>query len=199
MYSRQNNQAGLPVVALVAILVVVTLVTVVVAWPYMSRADDYANPPDVPPDGAEDGTENPPDWMGKFTIKVDADPMTTWQGDVTVGSIAIKKISLSLEDYEGEPWSAGSMFDAAWLQPGADSYKVTYELTLTKGRTVLEDSGNFKIYKSEYYEGSGKSSWFFFWEELEGNWAYELTVKCEGKTDYQTGTVGILDGGAVVN
>lgn len=192
--SKPDDAAGMALVAIIAIAVVVALVAVMVAWPYFTRAETYANDPTDPPEGVED--ENPPDWMGKFEIRVSV----VW-GNVKdeVNDVKIEDLDTTLEDYEGQPWSPASLSPGwfTWSKP--NSVKVEYTLSLTKGRTTVEDTGAFRVYKSADYTGTGRTDWFFWWEELEGNWVYDLKLTCEGVTSTQSGTFGYADGVGVVN
>jgi hypothetical protein len=200
MKYRRNDSAGLPVLAILAIVVAVALVSVVVVYPYYVRADDYANNPTDPPDDVIiDEDEDPaPDWQGKLAMPVTVKTSMNVYTDVDVSSISIGDLDMTLEDYDGQPWSVASMF-AAWFKPPAQKYEVKYDLTFQKGSTTYEDKGSFFVYYSDGYKNTGKTLYFFFWEEQEGNWNYELTVTCKGKTAHATGTLGLSGGKALVN
>lgn len=197
------------------VIVVAILVSAFMVVPYMTRAESYANDPNDPPEEAFEDTDGDgvisdeekeaqdpsPDWMGQFefktkiTLTVGITGFVT--GDVSVGDIEIKDTKMNLEPWDGDPWESGSFF-AGWLS-GEEKYEVEYEITISKSRTTYTDEGSYFSYKDDEYKTWAKTGWFFFWKELEGNWAYDLTVKCAGETATSTGTIGISDGGAYVS
>jgi len=188
---------GLSTLLVVLVIVVVALVaTAFILYPWLTRDRDYANDPGEPPEDAE---EEPPTWMGKFRIKVDLDTGAGWTSDREVKDIEFKKLQIELEEYDGEPWSTGSLFSQFLGLDDPDNFKVKYEIELTKGRTKYEDSGSFRVYESKGFAGWGESGWFFFWKVQEGNWHVKLGVGSGGFTDYAEGTLGISNGVAVVN
>lgn len=194
----RNASAGMRII-LVFVVVAVVIIAGMFAWAWAARAAAYANDPSTPPDEVEDQVDNPPDWMCKFKIDVRVD--FGWVGSA-VSDVDIEDMRTNLEKYEGEPW--GTQWGGLqWFQK-PDSVTVEYELSLNKGRTTVPpdgpDKGSFKVYKDDDYEATGTSDWFFWWEELSGNWAYTLQVTCDGETDTVTGTFGYFDDGrSVVN
>lgn len=198
----RDRNAAVPVVLIVLVVAVVAvLLAVAVAVPWMTRAENYANDPNDPPDEVveEYGDEEspPPKWMGQFAMTVKA---RTSGGDVS--NIEVKQGAMQLEEWDGEPWEAASMFSASWWpwsggDEGEDSYKVTYELSMSKGRTTYEDEGEFRVYKDYDYQNIGDSKWLFFWETQEGTWQWELDVKCKGKLDHHEGSFQITPNGVI--
>lgn len=177
------------------LIVVAILVSAFVAVPYLTRANDYANNPDDPPEDVED-PDSPPDWQCRFIIDVKCTvPHIGWT------DIEIKDMDTNLEKYEGDPFDMFG-WPAGFTRP--ESVTVTYELYFIKGLVMVPpdgpDKSNFKVYKDDNYEGSCKTNWFFWWSELEGNWEYTLKVKYGDQVDRITGTFGYFaDGRSVVN
>jgi hypothetical protein len=208
-----------PTKALLAIVVVMVLIATVVVFPYSTRADDYANDPTDPPDEVIDGggsgdddddddgdddVDLNPDWQGKFTIKALATAgWSSFVEDYVVSSIKVTKLDLALEDYDGQPWSAASMWAAAFGQfrPAPEFYTVKWELAISKGDTTYEDDGSFRVIKGTdtEYTGSGLSKYFFFWEEQDGSWTYSLKLTCKRRTTTDTGTITLTRGSVVVS
>jgi len=182
------------VVVLVVVVVALVLITFVL-YPWLTRDRNYANDPGDPPEEAEEGSD--PAWMGELRIKIDLDTGAGWTERREVKDIEIKKLQMDLEPWDGEPWDVASLFPQ-WLED-PDNFKVSFKVELTKGRTKYEDSGSFKVYENAGFAGWGRSNWFFFWEVQEGNWHFDVTVKCGGYTDHAQGTLGISNGVAVLN
>ena len=175
------------------VIVVAILVSALVAVPYLTRADNYANDPNDPP---EDVEVQEPDWQCRFKIEVKCTvPLIGWT------DIEIKDLDTNLDRYDGDPFNY-EWWPESFTRP--EYVTVTYELYFTKGRVVVPpdvpDKGNFRVYKDDDYKGSCKTHWFFWWNELEGNWEYNLKVKYGDQTDIQTGTFGYFsDGRSAVN
>lgn len=180
---------------IVVVLVVAALISAFVLVPYFNRADDYANDPGDPPEDVED-EDALPDWQCRFNIKVKCTVSLIWE------DIEIKDMSTNLEKYDSDPFDFSGWPTGAFWEP--ESVTVKYELSFTKGRVTVPpdgpDKGEFKVYKDDDYKGSGKSSWFFWWNELEGNWDYTLKVKYGDVSDTETGVFGYFtDGRSVIN
>lgn len=195
MIIRSNDGAVSIFLMIVVIIVVAILASTFILVPYLTRADDYANPPDGPPDEVED--ESPPNWQCRFNIEVKCTvPLVGWT------DIEIKDMSTTLEEYDGDPFDMGGWPTFLFTKP--ESVTVNYELSFTKGSIKVPpdgpDKGSFKVYKDDDYKGSGKTHWFFWWNELEGNWEYTLKVKYGDQIDVVTGVFGyFVDGRSVVN
>ena len=201
---RTNEYGTAPALMIVAVVAVVAvLLTLVVAVPYMTRAEHYANDPTDPPAEVEaeyeksDEEPPPPKWMGRFamTVKVKL-------SDGEVSGVVIKQGAMVLEEWDGEPWDPASFLTLSpWPWGGDDEgnekYGVSYELSMSQGRTTYEDEGKFHVYEDYDYQNIGDSNWFFFWEVQEGTWHWELDVTCKGKIDHHIGSFQIVEGGAV--
>lgn len=210
MKFRKNDNAGLPVLALVAILVAVALICVVIAWPYVTRADDYANDPTDPPEGLS----GDPDWQARFQIPVAitvekkggfayeiVGPVYTVTDFQCPTSQKGPKM-LNAEEYDGQPYDAWSTASTWSSMPSR--VKVTYTL-------VIETADGLKYTHNDFawVEGDGtyatyiKTDWWFFWEEQEGevfSWSLKVGPDgYDGKYKSRSGTFKIGSDGAVVN
>ena len=174
----RRDARGLSSLFVVLAVVAAALVaSAFVLYPWLTRGRDYANEP------------NNPEWMGRFEMTVTLKVLN----DRPV-AIDIRRVELPLEGFDGEPWSTLSL--ASFL-PG-EEYILKYDIELTKGDLSRSDSGILEVEKDDYYRTTAKSRWFFFQEEEQGAWSYELTVSYRQSIQKSVrGTLTIEDGKVV--
>lgn len=186
-------------IAVVAIVIIASLLLVFVYLPWSSRGDDYGNDPEDVPDevtdgGGDEGDE--PDWQMRFQFKllfkVEKESDGDWEllPDNSGAVITLK----DWQDYDGQPWEL-SMAEFA-----PKDMEASYKLTLHNKKTHYKTEGDVNIKRAQgatdiYWDAEGKDSkWFFFWEEQDPSWSWSFSFWINNEVVTERGTFTISDG-----
>jgi hypothetical protein len=183
----------------VTLIVVAMVLAIILVYPWATRASQYANDPNDPPDEvwdpAEDEDEEPPDpsWYGKFHFKVEYHKEGSDHLEIYTGAGMLPP---RLHRFTSEPYEQRYPgLSTTWLSK--DTYKLDWDLKLEYGTIVVRDEGTVTLHKDDDYIDEVDSRFIFFWAQEVGTWSYTLKCECDGHEETDTGTFRLTSAGVI--